>query len=427
MHNLLYLDTARLGQMSNEALAASIDFVRLANEQGCSLYFIQLLQDGFASWPGFLQRQYPGLSSWCGIDLLRQRLRKISQANHDSEVVLASRSASLMKIAAKLLAGPCRNVLTTDSCWPAYRDTLRNELNQAGNQLTEVSVRSLCLRRSLSANELVDFMVRQFVLKKCDGLFLPLVDNLGVKLPIKAIVSEIRKHAELRFVAIDAAQAIGQVPLELDSDYCDFLLAGTHKWLRAFYSMGLGFYGNPSSRDYISDSIGRWTATGIVDDPLIAFCNELSLQHPKRYGETVQVAPLLVSDSAIAGLISKKIESPSLRKRNLNVIGEAARISGWRLVMPVNEFQSRIVLVEPQKNVTECSIQESFAHNGVSATTYPSGMVRLSLPSMPLEACHRQQLIDAFSSSTGRGMHSSIKLQGRTLLPDGICAIDKLC
>ena len=43
----LYLDTARLGRMSRRAQRAQIDFVRLAGEEGCSLYWDRFLRGGF--------------------------------------------------------------------------------------------------------------------------------------------------------------------------------------------------------------------------------------------------------------------------------------------------------------------------------------------------------------------------------------------
>ena len=43
----LYLDTARLGRMSPRAQRAQIDFVRLAGEEGCTLYWERFLRDGF--------------------------------------------------------------------------------------------------------------------------------------------------------------------------------------------------------------------------------------------------------------------------------------------------------------------------------------------------------------------------------------------
>ena len=75
MHKPLYLDTARLGQMSPRACRASIDFSRFAAEYGCDLYLSQLLMHGFERWPKWLRDSFPGLSDWQGVSGLKNRLR----------------------------------------------------------------------------------------------------------------------------------------------------------------------------------------------------------------------------------------------------------------------------------------------------------------------------------------------------------------
>lgn len=87
----LYLDTARLGQMSPRACRASVDFARFASEHGCSLYLTQLLEDGFSAWPQSLQERYGGLSDWEGFNSLAAKLKTIAHATPDTEVVVAAR------------------------------------------------------------------------------------------------------------------------------------------------------------------------------------------------------------------------------------------------------------------------------------------------------------------------------------------------
>jgi len=75
----------------------------------------------------------------------------------------------------------------------------------------------------------------------CDGLFLPAVDHLGTRIPVAQIVRTIRRFGgEIRFIMIDAAQALGHVPLDDDWRVADFLVAGTHKWLGSYSTLGLG-------------------------------------------------------------------------------------------------------------------------------------------------------------------------------------------
>ena len=78
MHDRLYLDTARLGRMSPRAQRAQFDFVRLAGEEGCTLYWERFLRDGFRAWPRRIQQRYAELSDWRGIHELKHSLATLA-------------------------------------------------------------------------------------------------------------------------------------------------------------------------------------------------------------------------------------------------------------------------------------------------------------------------------------------------------------
>ena len=215
MPTRLYLDTARLGLMSASAQQIHIDFVRFVGEEAASLYFDQFLRTGVRDWPASLRRRFPALQAWQGISHLKDDLRRPVGASAQSNVLLASRSAQLMKLAAKLLFRLCRNVLVTDLSWPSYRQILKRVGGTAENRLTTLQLRRSLLRDQVPQDEVIERIAQHFVRTACDGLFLPAVDNLGIRLPIEQIVRSIEKRAELRFVVVDGAQAFGHTPLEL--------------------------------------------------------------------------------------------------------------------------------------------------------------------------------------------------------------------
>lgn len=90
MAPLLYLDTARLGQMTPAAKDAQLDVVRLSAEEPSSLYFEQFLRDGFSAWPTFYQERFPGLRTWTGVSGLKESIRRLVKAQDDWQVLLAS-------------------------------------------------------------------------------------------------------------------------------------------------------------------------------------------------------------------------------------------------------------------------------------------------------------------------------------------------
>ena len=200
MPTRLYLDTARLGLMSPSAQQIQIDFSRFAGEEPASLYFDAFLKSGTREWPPSLCRRFPALKTWQGISHLKTQLRRPVGAPPDWNVLLAGRSAQLMKLAAKLLFGQCRNVLTSDLAWPSYRLILNRSCRKHGAQITTLSLRKRILRGQLDAGDVVDNVVRCFMRSKCDGLFLPAVDNLGVRVPVERIVQAIKatSHSTVR-------------------------------------------------------------------------------------------------------------------------------------------------------------------------------------------------------------------------------------
>ena len=75
MPSMLYLDAARMGRMAPTAQLALQDFVRVAGEEGCTLYFERFLNEGFSAWPVGYRARFPGLWSWGGVKELKTALR----------------------------------------------------------------------------------------------------------------------------------------------------------------------------------------------------------------------------------------------------------------------------------------------------------------------------------------------------------------
>src|SRR5215470_14420301 len=103
MPSTLYLDAARMGQMAPSAQWALRDFVRLAGEEGCTLYFEHFLKSGFATLSSDYQKRYSGLRCWGGLDELKAALADFAGLPIGSRPLVAGRSTILMKLVAKLL------------------------------------------------------------------------------------------------------------------------------------------------------------------------------------------------------------------------------------------------------------------------------------------------------------------------------------
>ena len=195
MDGVLYLDTARLGQISVGARQALTDVMRFSQACGASTYFDDLLFGGHEQLrnPG----DFLGLSSWKGVERLRAEFRQFVFRRDDGETVFASRTASLMAIAAKMLFSRCRNVLVTDLNWQPYLDILSSAIPNDACKITCVPIKQLVFDELATATDLVDCLKNAYVQNGCDGLFLPAVCNRGVKLPIKMLLDELRESCLL--------------------------------------------------------------------------------------------------------------------------------------------------------------------------------------------------------------------------------------
>ena len=80
MAELLYLDTARLGQMSPTAAKMYADFGRLAVEVPTGPCTENFLFHGTAAAPE-IASQYPELARWTGIDGLKLQLKTAFASN----------------------------------------------------------------------------------------------------------------------------------------------------------------------------------------------------------------------------------------------------------------------------------------------------------------------------------------------------------
>jgi len=311
----------------------------------------------------------------------------------DGQVLLASRSAQLMELAAIAQFRVCRRVLTTDLSWPAYDEVLRRQARSRNARVETIPLRRQILFDRMSSRELIEHIAAAYVDRGCDGLFLPLVDNLGVQLPVRQIVRAIESclSNEIGFVVVDGAQAIGHVPLDLCHDTCDILVAGCHKWLRAYLPMGLAFYGRQRSRDIIDETLPSALRYRQIDDPLLRFIRQIETDDSNGYLETTNISPLFSCCGAVNDLTQSADrirEVSAVRSSNADRILNALTGTGWKWLRPDDCLRSSVVLLHSQRaevrSAAPESVRAAFRHAGVSLSNYEAGMVRLSMPDVSL-------------------------------------------
>ncbi|MDX1967100.1 MAG: aminotransferase class V-fold PLP-dependent enzyme [Planctomycetaceae bacterium] len=390
MSSLVYWDWARLGPMSPAAQRAQLDFVRLAAEEPSSLYFEQFLRGGFGAWPTSYQRRFGGLNSWQGVSGLKHSIQRLANAPDDWRVLLASRSLSLVRLGARYQFRVCQNVLTTDLSWPTYQHAIERQAARTGNRVTIVPVRDQILDRGWTVDDVASYLAEAFVAQQCDGLFLPAVDHLGIRLPVRRIIEAIQRRCELRFVLIDAAQAFCHVPLDECLMVADFVVAGSHKWMGAYLPTGIGLFGHRRTRELIEHHVKRLRTSGRLSDPLLNFTQQIDTGDVDGHSETANLANLFACAGAVSdhqGRLARSLASASGSPLSGLSLPESLR--EWRPITPCPAMRSRIVLLEsadsPTRHASADSLRRRWLREGWIVTAYHGGRIRVSCPPPPLE------------------------------------------
>lgn len=382
----LYLDTAKLGRMSPSARCAHDDLSRLASDEAGSPFFDRFLRDGAGDWTASLAARYPGLAGWRGVGRLKDQLRKLVGTKVDHPILLASRSAQLMKLAARLFFGPCHNVLVSDLGWPGYHAILEGEARRLGRRVTVVLLRDGVLRKGWGEEEVSRAVQDTYRQSGCDGVFLSTVSNLGVRLPISRIVSALEAASEPRFVVLDGAQELNHVPTDLSREECDLYLAGAHKWLGAFNPLGLGFYGRYRSRALIDTLLAALTGTGEIDDPLLRLSGQFERDLVEAFSETVSLVPLFSCHGAVNDAV---VGGSRCRPTDFSLLATLAAECGWSALVPEPPMQTAILLLQSihadVRTRDPALVRAHFGRRGVALTSYADGLIRLSLPADGLQ------------------------------------------
>ena len=389
--------------MAPTAQWALQDFVRVAGEEGCTLYFEQFLKEGFSAWPANYRTRFPGLRTWGGVKELKTALGAYVGLSKNSCPLLAGRSTNLMRLSARLLFRGGNRIVTTDLTWPSYEKILEREGTKVNGRIECLRVRAGILRGEISGANFMDLVLNRFIAAKCSGVFLPGISHDGLRLPIADLVHALHKLACPAFIVVDGAQAVGHVPLDLSQIPCDFYLGGCHKWMGSHLPLGIGFCPNPATRSEIENECSQLIGRGSLDDPLMAFVHSIETGRQRRFTETVNLSPLFSCRGALEDqTINGPIDGHYRRRRaNADLVRRIARMTGWIPFLPAEEFRSASVLLRATSSIVRgwspTTIRERFHQRGIALTCYDRGIVRMAMPSVPFSANDIGLLIQALA------------------------------
>lgn len=313
---------------------------------------------------------------------LKESLKKLAGAPLECNALVVSQASSLLKLAASCLFRACKNLLTTDMSWPSYQQILSDRADRTGNYVTVASIRERIFQGGWSGADVAEYLAAQFVRFGCDGLFLPVVDHLGIRLPIDRIVRRIRASGELRFVMLDAAQAFCHVELHDAFAHADFIVAGSQKWMGGYLPLGIAFFGHPRSRERIERRVRRRTAHG-MGDPLCQFVEHLATKSLDCHAQTVSLPALFTAAGAARDQQRVRRLGTEATVDIEALLGKVpAGIANYRRLAVVPDLQTRVAIVQhpAQDGRSLCAdgVRRQWLSSGCIVTGYDGGYARLS-------------------------------------------------
>ncbi len=356
--------------MCPTAVRAEQDFAKLVSQLGSSLYFERFLVEGFSGLPDCYQIACPGLGCWKGVERLKRDFAQFVNAP-DHSVSLFGNSKSLIDSTVNCLLGKANRILTTDLEWPPYLEALRVAAHELKKSVVVCRLRKPWLHRGESKLELTTRLRDAYLASQCDGLFLSSISYLGLATPIRELLQTIPDCRLPRFVTIDAAQTLGQKPVDLRDIGADITIGGTQKWMQA---------GRPL-RVAITRPDSDFRLTGY--DPLHQFTQTLFSDHQE---ETTDPGSLITAAASLEELSGQTLEYRwQTRSENRRSLHE--------LVNAMDDVIDSAILTIPLEGAA--SLTRNAMHKiGLVASRF-NNAVRLSMPSDRLDSTDLHRIWNA--------------------------------
>jgi len=397
----LYLDDARIGRFRPQARRLHQGFVDHFGDSPCAPELKPFLLEGVQGIDDVGEKQRDQLGDWRGLRFFKSELvREIGTAS-EQNVVLASRSRTLMQLGMRMLFRNCRRCLTVDLCWPTYKSDLAHCAQRMGGDIVTVPLRAGLLERQWDVGEACEYILAAYVRHRCDGIMLPAVDSTGILMPLSRIVEELRRVAGRPFVLVDAAQALGHIDLGNLSGIADFLVTGTHKWVGSYFPLGVGIACNPYSQAWISNCIRSMVASASVDDGLLRFVVEIENNIDVQRPETTNIGPLFSGCGALRNTPNAKDSLP-IRKFNADAISANVESRGWLALRPTDSLRTGTLLlqsVSPDvRSLSPEQLAQQFSRRSIQLTAYQHGIVRMAMPDTQFDSDQLVEIADVLES-----------------------------
>lgn len=359
----LFLDTARMGQPSRNAIRAVMGLSHYWAANGLSAEFDRFLHEGFDN---YRSQQYPTLANWRGVSELKTCLLRCAGLGTNWKTLLANRSSKLFELPLGILQRRRRRVMCFESLWPRYRELLSKRVDTVVFEDTKVAHES----------KLVEKVLDLFKSTHCQALALPAITHLGRTFPYAEIINHLRTQNQIDLVIVDGAQEFGHMPIQDIGNVPLFYVTCTQKWIRSGQTAGVAFVSPQVDWQETIEAVDQ------TDDPLLQFvCGSDAKEY---YGETVAVTPLISCRAAIEGVGPDSIKSNhEIRRFNRQNLAVVLTIRQDHAYEQASSGMLTFLLGHDWPKPLE-TLRSTFLDLGIVLSTFPGGLVRLSMPETKL-------------------------------------------
>lgn len=335
-------------------------------------------------------------------DRLRRRLAGLIGAVDDSVGLVSNTSAGVLDIALGLHWRRGDRVLLFDGEFPTNVTPWQQAARRHGLELVWMTADDFRTDRETALARLEAELVRGIRLVAVSAVQF----TTGQRMPLAEMGELCRRHDAELFV--DAIQAVGIVPLDVEAMGIDYLACGSHKWLMA--PEGIGFvYVAPERADALEPNMAGWLSHEDAFAFLTRAPGELRYDRPLRRGalmaeagtpNTLGAAGLaaslgLIDDIGVAAILEHvqawhDALEPGLIERGFESARTADRAG-----------RSGILSVRPRQPSTAPAWVQALAGQGVACAS-PDGWLRFS-PHWPNALDEPPRVLAAIDAIHARG------------------------
>jgi isopenicillin-N epimerase len=158
-----------------------------------------------------------------------------------------------------------QEMLTTEFDYYSTHEALRYKAERTGATVREIPLYENI--QNISTDEIVDTLIDAAHTQTRVITATWVHSSTGLKVPIRQIADRLaqinrdRNEADRILLLVDGVHGLGVEDVNISDLGCDFLMAGTHKWMFAPRGTGI-IWGNPETQAAVSPTIPTFTRTG---------------------------------------------------------------------------------------------------------------------------------------------------------------------